>query len=164
MIAAYRDTQWVALLSCASLLVACASPRAPVEPGLGFWSGRLALQVASEPPHSLSAGFDLSGSPEVGQLVFNTPLGTTLATVSWQPGLAELQQGTRITRRESLSALTAELGGSALPVAALFAWLRGTPEQAEGWVVDLSRHADGRITAQRHQPAPAAELRIVFQP
>lgn len=164
MTAAHCATRRVALLLCAGLLAACAAPRPPVEPGQGFWSGRLSLKVESEPPQSLSAGFDLTGSPEAGELVFTSPLGTTLATVRWRPGLAELQQGTQVTRRDSLAALTAELGGTALPVAALFAWLRGTPEQADGWVVDLSRHADGRITAQRQQPAPAAQLRIVFQP
>lgn len=164
MTAAHRATRRVALLWCAGLLAACAAPRPPVGPGQGFWSGRLALQVESEPPQSLSAGFDLSGSPEAGELVLTSPLGTTLATVRWRTGWAELQQGTQVTRRDSLSALTAERGGAALPVAALFAWLRGTPEQADGWVVDLSRHASGRITAQRQQPAPTAELRIVFQP
>lgn len=164
MTAAHRATRRAALLLCAGLLTACAAPRPPVEPGQGFWSGRLALQVESEPPQSLSAGFDLTGSPDAGELVFTSPLGTTLATVRWRPGLAELQQGTQVTRRDSLAALTAELGGTALPVATLFAWLRGTPEQADGWVVDLSRHAEGRITAQRQQPAPAAQLRIVFQP
>ena len=164
MTAANRATRRVALLVCAGLLTACAAPRPPVAPGQGFWSGRLALQVESEPPQSLSAGFDLTGSPEAGELVFTSPLGTTLATVRWRPGLAEMQQGTQVTRHDSLAALTTELGGTALPVAALFAWLRGTPEQADGWVVDLSRHADGRITAQRQQPAPAAQLRIVFQP
>ena len=63
-----------------------------------------------------------------------------------------------------LDDLTTELGGAPLPVRALFGWLRGQAVSAAGWNVDLSRHADGRITARRDTPAPAAELRVVFEP
>lgn len=150
-------------LLCAALLTACATPRAPV-PGQASWSGRLAVQVDSQPPQAFSAGFDLSGSPQAGELVLSSPLGNTVATVRWSPGVAELQQAGQVTRRTSLDELSTELGGTALPVAALFAWLRGLPETAGGWSADLSRQTDGRITARRHSPAPAAELRIVFQP
>ncbi len=152
-----------ALLLCAGLLTACAAPRPPA-PGQASWSGRLAVQVDSQPPQAFSAGFDLSGSPEAGELALSTPLGNTVATVRWAPGMAELQQGGQITRRTSLDELGNELAGTALPVTALFAWLRGQPEAAGGWSADLSHQSEGRITARRHTPAPAAELRIVFQP
>lgn len=146
-----------------TLLTACATPRAPV-PGEASWSGRLAVQVDSTPPQSFSAGFDLSGSPEAGELALTSPLGNTLATVRWAPGMAELQQGEQITRRPSLDELSAELGGTPLPVTALFAWLRGQALSANGWEADLSRQPEGRINARRASPAPVAELRIIFQP
>ena len=152
-----------ALLLCAGLLTACAAPR-PMPPGHSSWSGRLAVQVDSTPPQAFSAGFDLSGSPDTGELLLSTPLGNTVATVRWSPGLAELQRGSQVTRRASLGELSAELGDTPLPLTALFAWLRGQPEVADGWTADLSRQPEGRIIARRYTPAPAAELRIVFQP
>jgi outer membrane lipoprotein LolB len=97
-------------------------------------------------------------------LLLATPLGTTLATVSWSPGRAEMTQGNQTTRRRSLSELSTDLGGASVPVAGLFAWLSGQATEVDGWQVDLSRHAEGRITARRIQPLPAAELRLVFEP
>lgn len=151
------------LLLAAGLLTACATPR-PSAPGEASWSGRLALQVDSTPPQSFSAGFDLHGSPQAGELQLTSPLGNTLARVLWAPGGAELRQGEQVTRRATLDELTTDLGGTALPVAALFAWLRGQPLDASGWQADLSRQPEGRVTARRTQPLPGAELRIVFQP
>ncbi|MFZ2827822.1 lipoprotein insertase outer membrane protein LolB [Hydrogenophaga sp.] len=147
------------------LLAACATP-APTTliDGAPYWSGRLALTVDSDPPQSFSAGFDLRGTPQTGELQLNSPLGTALATVRWTPEGAELLQGDTITRRPTLDTLTTELGGQALPVAALFAWLRGHGAEINGWQADLSRQASGRIVARRTQPLPTAELRIVLQP
>jgi outer membrane lipoprotein LolB len=153
----------LALLLAAALLTACATPR-PTAPGEASWSGRLALQVQGTPPQSFSAGFDLYGSPETGELALTSPLGHTLATVVWSPGSAELRQGDQVTRRTSLDELTTELGGTALPVTALFAWLRGQPQDASGWQADLTHQPEGRVSARRTQPLPIAELRIVFQP
>lgn len=151
------------LLAASLLLSACATP-SPNTAGDSSWSGRLALQVDSTPPQSFSAGFDLHGSPQAGELQLTSPLGITLASVHWVPGSAELRQGEQITRRNNLDELTTHLGGTALPVAALFAWLRGQPLDASGWQADLSRLPEGRLTARRTQPLPSAELRIVFQP
>lgn len=147
------------------LLTGCATsaPTVLVD-GSPFWSGRLALTVDSDPPQSFSAGFDLRGTPQAGELQLNSPLGNALATVRWTPDSAELLQGDQITRRPTLDALTTELGGQALPLTALFAWLRGQDAEANGWQADLSRQATGRIVAKRSQPLPTAELRIVFQP
>ncbi|MBA4262042.1 MAG: hypothetical protein C0443_08540 [Comamonadaceae bacterium] len=154
-----RALLWLA----AGLLSACATPRL-VTPGEASWSGRLALQVDSNPPQSYSAGFDLHGSPQAGELQLTSPLGNTLATVQWAPGGAELRQGDQVTRRATLDDLTTDLGGTPLPVAALFAWLRGQALDVGGWQADLSRQHEGRVTARRTQPLPSAELRIVFQP
>lgn len=164
MSAAQHRVRRLLMLAAAGLLAACATPQRSLAPGETSWSGRLALQVASEPPQSFSAGFDLRGSPQAGELLLTSPLGTTLATVVWEPGSAELRQGELTTRRPTLDELTTELGGTALPVAALFAWLRGQPQEASGWQADLARQPEGRVTARRTQPLPSAELRIVFQP
>ncbi len=152
-------------LALAALLGACTTPpRLPPPPGEEAWNGRLALQIDSQPPQSFSAGFDLRGTPSAGELQLTSPLGNTLAMVVWNRDGAELRQGGQVTRRGSLDELTTELSGTAVPVAALFDWLRGQPGQAPGWLADLTRHADGRLTARRTEPPPTAELRVVFQP
>lgn len=154
----------MAAAALAMFLAGCAAPKAITAPDVDAWNGRLALRVDSDPPQSYSAGFDLHGTTQNGELLLATPLGTTLATVKWAPGRAEMTQGDQVTRRNSLEALSAELGGTAVPVAALFSWLKGQPAGIDGWQVDLSRHAEGRVTARRIQPLPTAELRLVFQP
>ena len=155
--------RWWLLLAVAFFMVGCAAPRPPATAS-NSWTGRLAIQVEGQPSQSFSAGFDLSGSPETGELALTSPLGNTLATVRWSPGSAELVQGDTITRRGTLDELTSEFGGTRLPVVALFAWLSGQAMNAHGWQADLSQHAEGRISARRTDPAPAAQLRLVFQP
>jgi outer membrane lipoprotein LolB len=148
-----------------AMMSACTTlPPTANTDGSPFWSGRLALTVDSEPPQQFSAGFDLRGSAQTGELQLNSPLGNSLASVRWAPGSAEWVQGGQTTRRASLERLTTDLGGAALPVAALFAWLRGQDAPTPGWTVDLSRQANGRIVARRLEPLPTAELRIVFEP
>jgi len=68
-------------LGLALLLSACATP-GPSDPGVeNSWSGRLALRVDSNPPQAFSAGFDLRGGPDAGELLLNSPLGNTVASV-----------------------------------------------------------------------------------
>jgi outer membrane lipoprotein LolB len=81
-----RRTCLVAAALIASLLLgACAAPQSPGAANEESWSGRLALRLDSTPPQSFSAGFDLRGSPQAGELQLNSPLGTTLASVRWSP-------------------------------------------------------------------------------
>lgn len=161
-----RFARWrLALLGAVVLTLAgCATSRPDAPRDASSWSGRLALTVHSEPPQSYSAGFELRGAPAAGELQLTSPLGTVLASVHWSAQGAELRQGTQVTRRLSLDELTTDLGGTPLPVAALFGWLQGQAAEADGWKADLSRHADGRVLARRLQPLPTAELRLVFQP
>lgn len=151
-----------ALLALAATLAGCATPRARV-PGEAVWSGRLALRVDSSPPQAFSALFELRGSAYAGELQLTSVLGQTLATVRWSAQGAELQRGQNTTRRASLDELTSELSGAPLPVLAMFDWLAGRRTSAGGWEVDLAQHAQGRLVAQRAQPLPSAELRLVFE-
>jgi outer membrane lipoprotein LolB len=127
-----------------------------------FWSGRLLLQLQAEPVQTFTASFELMGSPEAGELHILSPLGQHLARLLWSQEQAQLQRGQEQTSRPTLDALVRELTGTDLPVAALFQWLAGRPDPAAGWQVDLGRHAQGRISAQRLLPAPPALLRIVL--
>lgn len=154
------------LLACALLLLqACAAPPRPADtaPQAEHWSGRLGLLVASEPPQSFFAGFELSGNPQAGELKLNSPLGSTLALMQWQPGQTLLRQGEQTRRYESLEALSQDVTGAAIPVRALFGWLNGTPQAVEGWEADLGGLPDGRLIARRLMPLPTAELRVVLE-
>jgi outer membrane lipoprotein LolB len=147
------------------LLAGCAQlPRSGVsQPPLeNLWSGRLALQVQSEPPQSLSAAFELKGTAAAGELRLSTPLGTTLLSARWSAVEALLEAGNEVRRFPDIDTLLLQATGASVPVSALFDWLKGTPSQADGWTADLSRYADGRIMARRESPAPAGQLRIVL--
>lgn len=113
-------------------------------------------------PQSFSASFELRGSPESGSLQLFTPLGSSVALISWQPGNATLQQAQSQRNSASLEELVRDTLGTAIPIPALFAWLQGQHQEADGWSVDLSRYPDGHIAANRHTPAPAASLRLIL--
>lgn len=111
---------------------------------------------------SFSAAFELQGTPASGSLQLFTPLGSSVARITWQPGSAVLEQSGQQRTSDSLEALVRETLGTDIPVPALFAWLQGQPQDVPGWQVDVSRHADGRISAVRHEPQPQAHLRVVL--
>lgn len=96
--------------------------------------------------------------------MLTTPLGTTVASATWDAGGAEWRQGQQVIRKASLQELVRELGGTALPVPALFAWLRGENVTVDGWQADLSGRGEGRVSARRISPLPLAELRLIMDP
>jgi len=148
------------------LIAGCAQPqRATGTNGLKneLWTGRISLQVQSEPVQSFSASFELKGRPERGELSLISPLGSVLGVLRWSPGEASLDSGNgKVQRFSSVDELMAQATGAAVPLSALFAWLQGDNASASGWSADLSRHPEGRISAKRTQPAPQADLRVVL--
>ena len=126
------------------------------------WSGRLSLQVQSEPPQSFSGGFEIKGNPSQGELRLNSPLGNTVLAARWSPTQATLYSGSESRNYMSIDALIEQSTGAALPVAALFDWLDGKDTQSNGWTADLTRQPEGRINASRINPRPQSELRIVL--
>lgn len=147
-------------------IAGCAQmPRATAQDGPknDFWTGRISLQVQSEPAQSFSASFELKGRAERGELTLISPLGNVLGVLRWSPGEAVLDSGGgKVQRFASVDELMAQATGAAVPIDALFAWLRGDNAAAAGWSADLSRHQEGRISAKRSQPAPQADLRVVL--
>lgn len=120
---------------------------------------------------SVNASFELQGDARRGRLEMSTPMGSLVARVSWKPGTAWVQTPEGERTYDDIDALTQELLGEALPVQALFDWLRGRPwpqaphraageggfEQL-GWQVDLRRFGDQLISAQRLNPRGAEAL------
>lgn len=153
------------MVSLALLLAACAAPppRTPTPPGVQSWSGRLALNVEGQTRQSFSAGFELKGAPEQGELTLTNPLGGTVAVLAWAPGAATLRSNGTTRQFNSLDELAQEATGAAIPVAALFDWLQGKSTPAEGWQPDLSQVAQGRLSARRSDPPPPADLRLVLE-
>ncbi|WAC73117.1 outer membrane lipoprotein LolB [Roseateles sp. SL47] len=144
-------------------------------------TGRLGLVVPAGPGgqprgQNVTANFELLGDSTRGRLEMSTPMGSLVARVSWQPGAATLRTPDEERSYDTLDALTQELLGEALPVQALFDWLKGrpwagTPHQPAGdqgfeqlgWQVDLRRFQTGLIVAQRLNPGgqePLATLRL----
>lgn len=160
---------WSGLIATA-LLASCASAPKPADFAGDRLSGRLSVQVAHNSagtPQGGSASFELQGTPEAGQLELSTPLGTVAARARWQPGLALLQRADEETRYADLDALTRDMLGEAVPVAALFDWLKGRPWPGAvsqpsddgqpgfrqlGWTIDLGRFVEGLINARRLEP------------
>lgn len=149
-------------LAMALFVAGCASPRLVSVDANAYWSGRMAIQVMKDPPESLSASFELQGSARAGEMILLSPIGTSLAKLTWTPQLASLEQGSQRVEGSSLQSLGTRLTGTELPITALFEWLAGRSADAPGWQVDLSSHAQGRIAAERRLPAPATVLRIVL--
>jgi outer membrane lipoprotein LolB len=155
-----------AFLFAPFLITACAQlPRAATQQGMKseLWTGRISLQVQSEPAQSFSASFELRGQAERGELSLISPLGSVIGVLRWSPGEAILDSGNgKVQRFASVDELMAQATGAAVPMGALFAWLQGDNAAASGWSADLSRYQDGRISAKRIQPAPQADLRVVL--
>lgn len=157
----YLQSCW--LLALLLGLAGCASTARP--PGASeesHWQGKLALKVFSKPVQAIAANFDLQGRPDQGELVLTSPLGTTLARMQWQPGLATLSANGEQRNFDSLQALARQATGTELPVASLFAWLQGRDEAAPGWQVDLKELPNGRLQA-RHIEEVQAELKIILE-
>jgi outer membrane lipoprotein LolB len=148
------------------LLAGCARPVQKAvsdDVAAQSYSGRLSLSLQTDPPQSFFAGFDLRGSPQAGELVLATPLGGTLARISWNPAGARLQPASGEAQQfADLPGLMQALTGTAVPVAALFDWLSGRQAPIPGWQADLSLREQGRLSARRDTPAPAAELRLIL--
>jgi outer membrane lipoprotein LolB len=166
-----------AVILCA-MLAACATVQPPVFSASESLTGRLTVKVDATPTteaRNVSAVFDLQGNPQQGRLDLSTPLGTVLAQARWAPGQVVLASSQGETRFDDLDALTREVLGESLPVAALFDWLRGRPWAGApsqpnaaaggsgftqlGWVVDVARLAEGWVTANRSQ-TPVVSVRV----
>ncbi len=164
---------------CAVLLVGACATVSPVAdgPDADALTGRLAVRVEAgegTPARAVSAAFDLRGNATTGRLNLATPLGSVLAQARWAPGSVMLATPQGETQFPDLDALTREVLGESLPVAALFDWLRGRPwpgaastatmapaepgfEQL-GWVVNLARFDEAWVAARRDS-APAVTVR-----
>jgi outer membrane lipoprotein LolB len=153
------------LLCLALGLPACATRPSPTRStDEQLWSGRLALNIASEPAQSLSGGFELRAQAQSGELKLLSPLGNQMAQLDWAPGLAKLDLGGKIYQQSSLDELLIQLTGSALPLLAMIDWLQAKPVQVPGWVADLSQMRNGRLHIQSEGQQPSVQLRLVLEP
>jgi outer membrane lipoprotein LolB len=165
----------VATLLAGALLSACTTlqPVAPTASSESL-SGRMSVKVdatPSTPARSVSASFELQGTPQDGKLDLSTPLGTTIAQARWSGRKALLTTGGEQRSYPDLDSLTQDMLGESLPIVALFDWLRGrawdgAPSrpavppadagfQQLGWDVNLARFDEGWVIAQRAQRAQA---------
>lgn len=151
--------------SIPTTIEASAASQAAPQPERRHWAGKLSVRIDREPVQYFSAGFELQGDSEAGEMRLFSPLGGSVATLRWQAdGGAQWQRGEQLQHYASMAELSADLTGTALPLHALFDWLYGRASGIDGWQVDLSQHASGKLQAQRLTPTPSAQLRLVFEP
>lgn len=158
-----RRRAWCAGLVMVALAGGCAHRPGPLE-GEQRWSGRLALRVEGSDAQSFTSAFELSGSAGQGELRLFTPLGSTAAQIRWANEAAWLVADGETRRFDNLDQLMRHAAGVELPVATLFDWLAGRPTPLAGWSTDLSGLAEGRLLAQRLEPAPVLRLRVLIDP
>lgn len=172
---ALRRAMSAALLAIGLAGCATVAPPGPVD----LLSGRLSIRVDGQPDRSVSGGFELSGSARQGALVLSGPLGTTALRAHWSPGAAVLANpGGGETRYADLDALAQATLGEAIPIAALFDWLRGrawsgAPAAARadggpgfeqlGWQISLQGWDQGALEAVRPVP-PVITVRARVEP
>jgi len=163
-------TRWLAavawVLASALVLAGCATPQhdagRPVANG-DPWSGRLSVRLESEPAQSFAAGFELHGNARQGRLSLFSPFGATLAQLTWSPSMAQLQADGKAQSFASLDALTQQVVGTELPLAGIFAWLRGEQAEFGDWVPEVQDRSAGRLVARRTLPAPVVEMRLILE-
>ena len=165
-----------AALLAALLLTACASVPQDAPPQGETLTGRLAVRIEGSDgaaPRSENAAFELQGGPRSGVLRLSTPLGSVVAQARWGPDSVVLATPQGERSFDDLDALTHEVLGESVPVAALFDWLRGRPWPGApstagttstdpgfaqlGWQVSLVRFDAGWIVARRAR-APAVTV------
>jgi outer membrane lipoprotein LolB len=167
----------VAAAFAVALLAGCATVAPPPAAPGETLTGRIAVQIdayAGAPARALNAAFELQGDAHAGRLDLATPLGTVLAQARWLAGQARLVTPQGTTQFDDLDALTREMLGESLPVAALFDWLRGRPWPGApstlataagpgfaqlGWDVDLARFDESFVAARRIEP-PSMTVRV----
>ena len=173
-----RLAAWPLCLMWLAFLSGCAVTPKATTAALGEpLSGRLSVRVEGldgAAARSVSAAFELQGNAQVGSLNLATPLGTVLAQARWSAGQVVLATPQGQSNFTDLDALTREVLGESVPVAALFDWLRGRPWpgapstalvpateagfQQLGWAINLARFDQATVTALREQ-APAVTVR-----
>jgi outer membrane lipoprotein LolB len=149
-----------AIAGLIALLAGCAS-LAPPPSGVERLSGRLSVQVDNDASRSFNASFELLGTAEQGSLSLSTPLGNQVAQADWSAQQVRLRSSDGERLYPDLDSLAVDALGERVPLAALFDWLRGRPWPAAshapradgfaqlGWQIDLARHAEGWVQAQR---------------
>lgn len=154
---------WV--LVATIFIAACANTKsagALKDEDTPYWSGRISISTTQPKPQRMTASFELSGSPHAGMLTLFSPLGTTLATARWSPGVAELEQGGQRMRYPNIQSLITTALSQPLPLEVVFAWLNGQDRAADGWTADLKDLPQGRLSAHRSDAQDEADVRIVL--
>jgi outer membrane lipoprotein LolB len=160
-----------------TLLCACATHKSPRNDTTDTLSGRLSVRIEGQPERGINAGFELTGSANEGTLVLSGPLGVSAAQARWNRGEAVLRAGDSETHFPDLQSLVEAALGEAIPLAALFDWLRGRPWSGApmlvrtdgvagfaqmGWQINLDRWAEGWIEARR-DATPAITFRAKLE-
>ena len=150
---------WSILLTIILLTGCASSGRIPTSIGPNHWQGKLSLNTIA-PRKSFQADFEISGSTQKGELRLFSPLGQTLAVLSWDSQSADLITQEEKRQFAKIEDLIIHTIGTDLPLETLFGWLQGQNIQAKGWQSDLSNWSDGLIRAKRIEPEARLILKV----
>ena len=142
----------------------CSTPKetaGTVAAGIRAWSGRLSVELETEPRQSFFAFFELRGAADAGDLILSGPLGNAIASIRWTRTEASLRVAETSRTFDSVETLIQTLTGAALPLGAVFAWLDGIDANTGGWMADLSKIGQGRLLARRSSPEPVVNLKLI---
>lgn len=147
-----RRTAIVALAG--AVLAGCAAPaRIGPDTGTAFQrTGRFAVTVKefSGKQDAVQGGFAWMDTGQVLTLDLSNPLGSTLARVTVDNGLATLTHSNGSQEyAPHADALVEKVLGSPVPVAGLRAWLRG--QAGQGKVDNVRKDEEGRLTSFTQQ-------------
>ena len=161
-------------VALAALMLGGCATRPPADAAMPWTSGKMSVRVeasADRTASQVSAGFDLRGDGQRGELRLSSPLGAVLASARWSATEVVLDTGQGETRYPDLDTLSQQALGEVLPLRAFPDWLAGRPwagaqatpvaggfEQL-GWAVSVAGLADGRVEAVRAAP-PKVTVRV----
>lgn len=191
MIRARRAFLASAGMLAAGVLAGCATPAridTSAPESVFQRTGRFAVSVqyANGQQEAVQGGFAWLDTGRLLTLDLANPLGSTLARVQVQPGIATL---TRTDGQQQSApnpdALVEQVLGSPIPVAGLRNWLRGQTGQSQvaglssspqgqpqsfeqdGWRVELQRYDNvgpGLLRLNRNEPNRSISVRLVIDP
>ncbi|MDR3427660.1 MULTISPECIES: lipoprotein insertase outer membrane protein LolB [Silvimonas] len=168
------------LIGAVLLLAGCATPPAAPKAGELVATGRVAVKV---PNDSQMANFTWRDDGQQAALDLGTPLGQTVARLTFTADSAKLQDSSgKETVAQSAEDLLQQRTGWNLPVQGMRWWLRGKPDPAvpaqvtvipdggvhivqSGWQIDATDLRDagvqGKLPYRVHASRDGLDLRIV---
>lgn len=158
-------------------LAACAGPGG--LPGARTWDGRFSLTYPSPSGEGAASGnFRLVSQGDALNLRLSTPVGITIAEITYDGSGARVEAGGQTSSAPTLEEAVSRAAGFALPVSEMRSWLDGVPDPASsfaassekgaftqaGWTVSPSRFKEnGPELIRAENPKEGVRVRLLVK-